>query len=128
MQKKQSQEKYIHVVCWAKERYSKGGEIPLIENGERSAYSKIEDFAFQRYIMRKPVIKFRPLNLFRHIREKHAGCAKMIHAMFPEYREKPCQHEHISYSGRRPMTGAIVCHMCGTYFDNESGEVIQKHS
>jgi len=41
--------------------------------------------------------------------------AKKIHALFPEEREKECNHPSgFAYSGKIPCTGPRVCHLCGT--------------
>jgi len=37
-----------------------------------------------------------------------------ILALVPSVREQVCHHQSASYNGRMPLTGRLVCHMCGT--------------
>jgi hypothetical protein len=52
-QKNDRSEKYLKVVRWAQNRYTKAGRLVLDTGGIPSTYSKIEKIAFERY-MRQP--------------------------------------------------------------------------
>jgi hypothetical protein len=41
-------------------------------------------------------------------------------ALVPDVREQVCLHDHVRWNGRIPMTGLLVCSMCGSSFANES--------
>lgn len=52
--------------------------------------------------------------------------AKKIYALFPEERERECDHPSgFPYRGQVPCTGPRVCRMCGTHLEDAEAEKVR---
>ena len=40
--------------------------------------------------------------------------------------DEPCTDHQVSYTGTVPVTGALRCHICGTTWDPQTGDIIKR--
>jgi hypothetical protein len=47
-----------------------------------------------------------------------------VNALLPAHRNEPCVTHAVHFKGRMPCTGPLVCSMCGTEWNPDTGRLL----